>query len=177
MKTAPEDVYEEWRRCCVAIKSGSYPKATKNFDNAKAKPNWIYFVRFSEMCNRTNMLDYRKYIKCLADFHKGWFQPQELMKQHSIKLYKGFIASEMLRESEQASIIRSFKFVTQYIKDHEIASLKDYFNVGLSAVPLFVRHYQANYITKEFLRRIDYVGILIAKLPQDVKTLVGDVCE
>lgn len=174
-KIIPEDVYQEWHRMSFFILKGIYPKRIVNFEMAKSKPSWIYFVKFTDMCNRTQMIDYKEFIKILAEFHNGRFNPSELVKAHSIKIYKNKINYAQLQESESDSIKRSFLFIKQYMNDNGLEKFEDYFNEGGIIFPTFIKHFRMNKISRSFLNKIPYAQNLISSLPEDLKHIItGD---
>lgn len=174
MKLTPEEVYQEWHRMSIFIMKGIYPKRIVNFEVAKSKPSWIYFVKFSDMCNRTQMIDYKDFIKILAEFHNGGFNPSELVKAHSIKIYKNKINYAQMQESIDDSIKRSFSFVKEYMINNGVEKFEDYFNEGGLIFPTFIKHFRMNKISKCFLDRIPYVQRIVQQLPEDIKQFLTE---
>ena len=84
-----EDICREFHKHTVFYKTGSYPRAIKNFDKQKAKSEWVYFERLAQMVdNNAGMINYRIYIEALAKHYRGWFKPSILPSMKAIKIYK-----------------------------------------------------------------------------------------
>lgn len=172
-KLTPEIIYQEWHRETFKVAHGFYPKAIKNFTKAQGLEEWKYFEKFVEICERTGMIDYKKYISVLAEFFKYRFPPVELLKPHSMKMYTNKLKNEELLESRDQSIKRSYEFILKYIEENEM-TLKEYFNENLEMVPTFIKHYKQRNISKLFLESIKYVRDICESLPADIKIMLND---
>jgi hypothetical protein len=172
-KLTPEDVYQEWHRATFFAAKGICPRRVQNFEAAKAKSSWVYFVKFADMCNRTQMIDYKDFIKILAEFHEGRFAASELIKAHSIKIYKNKINYAQMQETLAESIKRSFMFVKEYMAANSLEKFEDYFNEGGLIIPTFIKHLRMNKISRAFLDKVPYAQHIIVQLPEDIKHFIN----
>ena len=171
-KVKPEQIYNEYHKQTFYVSKGFYPKTVANYTKAKQNDNWHYFERFARMVNDNNgQIDYRLFIKTLAEFYEGRFNPKMLAHPKGIKIYRQAVKLNNLtidKEDIYKSALISIKFVINYCKENNLNRLDDYIFQDQYLIPTIARHYLAGSISRYFLAMIpDIVGI-IKGFPTDI---------
>jgi len=169
----PEDIYSLYHSECFYAEKGIYPKKIKNFESAKEKPTWIFFVKTAKLVNSSKgMVDPRIYVKSCADFFKGTFDPSILPGPKAIKIYKAYISEMNLTEQPnelKKSFAKSAAFIKNYCKIVGHKTMEEYMEDGRDCLPILVRHYNAGSISSIFLACIPDFEIYISNLYPDIR--------
>lgn len=167
-----EQIYNLFHKETNLVK-GRPVKSVVNFENAKSASHWPFFVRCADFINRNSgQVDYKIYIRALAKYFNGWFDPKLLGSQQSIKIYKNYlnqIEDEKNPEFIKGSIISSTKFVIEYCQQHNIICLDDYLNEDNLLIPTVIKHLNAGSISFYFLACIKNFNIIFESYPSDCK--------
>ena len=125
-----EMIYNECHKQMFYYSKGVYPKTIKNFNKAKEKDTWNYYERFAKMVHDNNgQIDYKLYIKSLAEFYEGFFNPKMLTHPKGIKIYRQTVKLNNLKcdkEDIYKSVLISIKYVINYCKEN-LESIKKLF--------------------------------------------------
>lgn len=166
----PEELYRAYHRE-TNLAAGRVVKTVNNFDKAKNKPEWQFFIHCTNVINRNSgQIDYKIYMKSLAEHHKGWFKPDILGSTKSLAIYKQYIR-QLENDSSvdyiTKSLLQSINFVIKYCKENEITSFEEYLNKDINLIPIILKHYNAGSISLYFLSSISDFREICSSYPQD----------
>jgi len=167
-----ETIYKVWHRETFKAK-GTHVREVKDFSKAKSKPTWEYFESFEYFMDRNNgALDLEIYMKALAEYHEGYFNPMLLGTQKSIKIYKNFVKENLAKvENDEvdmkAEILRSIKFIVGFCHENNVASFGEYISHDKYLIPSLLKHYNAGSVSPFFLACIDNFNIILTNFAQD----------
>jgi hypothetical protein len=169
----PEDVYQVFHQE-TNLASGRRVRRVKNFSNAQSKPTWVHFIRCADWINRNRgQVDLQLYMKALADYYEGWFDPKALGGIKATRIYKTYIKDmdeQSTPEYMRQSLLRSIKFVANYCKSSELDDLSDYLSEDLNMIPTVLRHYNAKSVSMYFLAAMGDFREYAAAYPKDAVT-------
>lgn len=168
---SPEDIYRVYHREVNAA-VGRSVRTVKNFDKIKSNPAWAHFERCAQFVNRNNgQVDYRIYLRALAIYFQGWFDPKHLTGSKSIAIYRSYINDRETQHSPEAIkrlLLTSIDFVVSYCKKHELSSLSQYLSEDLNLIPTIAKHYSAGSVSTYFLAAIEDFIYMLDNYPSDV---------
>ena len=171
MKITPEDIYSTWHREVFRVQ-GKRVRGVKNFANAQAKDNWVYFVRCADMVNRNcGQIDYRIFVQSLAEYYEGWFDPARLIARSSIKIYKTHTAITENRVKEHdvhTSLCKSIDFIATYCVENDLKEFCDYLSEGQHLIPTILKHYYSGSVSINLLASINSFELIVDSYPKDV---------
>jgi hypothetical protein len=165
------DIYNEFRKQTMFFSKGIYPKPVKNIENIKNQKQLVHFEKFAKMIEYNNgLIDWKIYIKSLADFYEGWFNPQKLTSLKSIKIYKTYIAIKNASDDPEQiyqNILESIKFVLNYCNKRNYTDFDSYVFENSHIYPTILKHFNAGSISENFLVLIPNIKMSIKSFPKD----------
>jgi len=172
MSLTPEELYQIYHRETNEAK-GRHVRTVKNFDNAKAKSSWKHFELLSNFIERNcGQINGRIYIKSLATFFEGWFEPSIFCTPKGTKIYKEYIANtteDGSPENIKKHLLSSIKFIVKYCREKNIKSLCEYMNEDLYFIPTVLKHLDAGSVSMYFLVAIKNIRVYIQSYPIDTR--------
>lgn len=170
--TSAEQLYQIFHKETNLVK-GINVRLVQNFDNIKSSKYWPFFESASNLINRNNgHIDATLYIRSLAIFFKGWFNPEFLTSRKSITIYKNYLEQqeqEMSEEFIKSEIVRSVKFIAQFCIENNLNELSDYLSHDINMIPTLMKHIVAGSISYYYLACLDSLLMIIDSYPQDAK--------
>lgn len=167
-----ENLYQVFHRETNLVK-GINVRTVQNFENIKSTKYWPFFESAANLINRNNgHIDPTLFIKSLAIYFKGWFNPEFLASRKSITIYKEYIAQqeqEMSEEFIKSEIIRSIKFIALFCIEHNLNELSDYLSHDINLIPTIMKHIVAGSISYYYLASIESLMMIIDGYPKDTK--------
>lgn len=172
MKYTPEQIYSLYHRKIIFHTKGIYPRAIKNFDKIKDKPEWPGFVKFTKTVNNNGgQIDPSLYIDSLIDFNDGYFNFKLLNHPKGIKIYKTFVSLQN-NTFDKAKIFKaitsSINFINAYMVENNIKDFDQYLNENIYLLPTMAKHFHSGAICKQFLVLIPDILLIIDNYPLDV---------
>lgn len=168
--TSPEDIYRIYHRE-VNLAAGRKVRTVKNFDKAKAKDSWVHFEKCAGFINRNKgQVNPEIYVKSIAEYYEGWFDPKFLTGHKSIRNYKEYIKAkeeESNPEHIKIELMRSIAFISKYCKSKSI-EFDQYLGEGHYLIPTVLKHYNAGSISIYFLCALNGFGDILNSFPQDM---------
>jgi len=162
-KIKPEHIYSEWHKQVVYQKTKKYPRPIKNFDKAKFEkigdkvvetPNWQFFKKFANFCNRNSLVDYKTYMQALGEFY-GYILPKNIASHKSLAIYKNWLEKNRQPKDDVKKIkkilLKDIKFVQKYCKENELKSLNEYLMENMNLFPTILRHYKTGRLSPYFI--------------------------
>lgn len=178
MKYTPEQLYSLYHQRIMLYTKNIIPRAIKNFDKIKQKPEWDYFEKFAKLVNSNNgQLDPKLYIDSLIDFNDGYFSFKLLSHPKGIKIYKTYIKVQNNtydKEKIFKSVTDSLRFVAKYMKDNNIDDFYQYLNQDSYLLPTIAKHFNSGSISKQFLVLVPDILLIIDQFPIDIKRCYFD---
>lgn len=169
----PEQCYNVYHKETNLV-GGRRVRAIKNFDKARERDDWSYFVSFAQKCNRNaGILNYETFISILAKHYKGWFPPKSLVSAKSIKLYKSYIRQQDLSTSDaniKANIMKSLKYLVKYCKESNISSFDQYLMEGTYVVPTMAKDLNSGNVSKYLFACVSDMDSILETYPSDVRS-------
>jgi hypothetical protein len=167
------EIYQFYYREKIYNKVGSYPRALKNWDKAKEKPEWPYIERFASIVNRSaGQIDYKIFIKALFDFSNGqYFSPKLFVSPKGIAIYNAFVKTvndESNPDKVKEGIIRSIKYMVKFCIKNNLRSFSEYFYKNANVYPSIILHYNAGSISKAFFTLIPNIEMKLKNFPEDI---------
>ena len=167
-----EQLYQIFHRETNLVK-GIHVRTVQNFENIKSTKHWPFFESASNLINRNNgHIDPALFIKSLAIYFNGWFNPEFLVSRKSITIYKDYIAQqeqEMSEEFIKCEIIRSIKFIALFCNEHKLNELSDYLSHDINLIPTIMKHITAGSISYYYLASLESLMMIIDSYPKDTK--------
>jgi len=168
-----EYICNEFHKQTFFQQHGKYPRAIKNFEKAKAKASWPFFVGFAKRCNdNLGTIDPHTFIYVLAEFYNGYFQPRLLLSRKSISLYKSYIDKINTtndKEIIEQSFLISLKYILSYMKENNITDFDKYLYEDQFAIPTILRHYNSGNVSRFFMVAIPGIKIYIESIAPDIR--------
>jgi len=165
-----EDIYRIWHKETNLAK-GRRVKTVKNFSKAKSKDTWQYFEFCAGFINRNaGHVNEILYIRSLAKYFDGWFDPRFLGTPKVIKIYKDYIKeleSHSSKKQIKEAILRSIKTVVQYCKSKELKDLYEYMSDDLYLIPTSLKHLNGGAISVYFLAAVPNILDIFEAYPKD----------
>ena len=134
---------------------GFYPKPVKNFDTLVSDSDKELLRRFQSFLKRNiDMIDWKLYIKSLAQYFKRRFELKILGSLAGNKIYRQYLMFNNLNNDKSEEdiyqeIINSLNFLKNYLKENEI-TFDEYFNLDVSTVPIYLKHIYGGIISQYF---------------------------
>lgn len=163
-------VYNEYRKHTFYYERGFFPTAVKAVDNISDKSKLVFFEKFIDMVyNNAGMIDWKLYIKSLAKFYNGNFDPKLLTSLKGIKIYKTHV--QLLNNSSDGNtiydnVITSLRFVVDYCIESKI-DFNGYLNENIELIPTLLKHYSAGSVSINFLVLVPNIKLIINNYPKD----------
>lgn len=172
-KVTPEQCYNVYH-IETNLANGRRVRAIKNFDKARKRDDWSYFVSFSQKCNRNaGILNYETFISILAKHYNGWFSPKSLISPKSIKLYKSYIRKQELSTSDEsikANILKSLKYLVKYCKENNFNSFEQYLMEGTYVVPTMAKDLNSGNVSKYLFACVSDMVSILESYPSDIRS-------
>jgi len=172
MNLTAEDLYQIYHKE-TNFAAGRPVRQVKNFENAKKKTTWKHFELLASFVNRNcGQIDGRLYVKSLATFFEGYFDPSLFCTPKATKIYKEYITEismEATPESIKKHLLRSIKFIVKYCRQKNIKNLCEYMNEDMYFIPTSLKHLDAGSISMYFLAAIKNLRVYIDSYPIDCK--------
>lgn len=168
-----EDIYQEFHAQTFFASHEIYPKKIVNFDEIKARPEWVYFEKLKDMIDRSHgMIDVKLFLEALSKYYEQRFDPANLIKLKSIKIYKNYVL-ERNHEKELKNcfplILTSINNIVDECREKGLKTLDDYFGYGRELMPLLVKDLSNGRITYSFLIVVSNIDHVIAMYPVDIQ--------
>jgi hypothetical protein len=170
MNTTAEDIYTIYHRE-TNLAAGRIVKTVKNFTNAKAKDTWVHFEKCANFITRNRgQVNAKIFIKSLAAYYEGWFDPKFLGGQRSIKIYKEYVKTqeEVANPAHiRTELLRSIAFVSKYCKTRGI-DFDTYIMEDQYLIPTILKHFNAGSVSLYFMSSVAGMKETLESFPQDV---------
>jgi hypothetical protein len=170
MNTTAEDIYRIYHKE-VNLAAGRHVKTVKNFDKAKAKNTWVHFEKCAGFINRNRgQVNPDIFIKSIAEYYEGWFDPKYLTGHKSIRNYKEYVKkreTEASPEHIRSELLRSIAFIAEYCKPKKIDFFQ-YLAEGQYMIPTVLKHYNAGSVSIYFLCALGGFRDILNGFPPDV---------
>lgn len=150
-----EEIYNYYHGQTFFVMKGFYPKPVKNFDTLVNDNDKELLRRFQSFLKRNiDMIDWKLYIKSLAQYFKRRFELKILGSLAGNKIYRQYLMfnnlnSDKSEEDVYQEIINSLNFLKNYLKENEI-TFDEYFNLDVSTVPIYLKHIYGGIISQYF---------------------------
>lgn len=171
MMVTPEECYAFWHKEWNRFENKRV-RAVKNFTNAKNRDYWDYFEQFANLVNRNRgKINYKIFITSLADQFGGYYNPCNLTKRRSLKIYRSYIKEKEANNNVTAvkdNVFRSLKFIVDYCQEKEIKNFNDYLCEDMYMIPTILKHLDAGSISAHFLACIPDFDLMLQSYPVDV---------
>jgi hypothetical protein len=171
-EVTPEQCYN-WYHIETNAAKNRRVRSIKNFDKARGRDDWSYFVSFARKCNRSaGLINARIFISVLAKHYSGWFHPKCLVSQKSIKIYKSHVKKQDLTTSDphiKDNILKSLKYLIKYCKENDIDSFEEYFVEGMYVVPTIAKDLNSGNISKYLFACVPDAVSMLDTFPKDIK--------
>jgi len=169
----PEYCYELWRKCTMAHK-GINVRKQKNFDKARNRDDWTYFISFANLCNRNSgHINPVIFMTALANQYSGYFNPTLLASRKSIKIYKAYVTELEKTTSKKEikeQILSSIKFIVKYSKVNNL-SFEAYLSENMEMIPTIFKHVSSGSVSLYLLACIQNFDIMVETgYPKDMST-------
>jgi hypothetical protein len=166
----PNEIYSLFHKETNLAK-GVHVRPVKNFEHAHASKDWNYFVSCANLINRNNgHIDPYLYIKALAQYFKGWFNPSFLTSRQSISIYKDYLLTleqDITPQLINEEISRSIKFIVKFCLENNLSEFCDYLSHDLYLIPTILKHISAGSVSFYALACINNFSILLQSYPPD----------
>ncbi len=167
----PEECYAYWHKEWNRFE-GKTVRTVKNFTNAKNRDYWDYFEQFANLVNRNRgKINYKIFITALADQFGGYYNPCNLTKRRSLKIYRSYIKEKEAKNNVTAvkdNVIRSLKFIVDYCHEKRINTFNEYLQENMYMIPTIIKHLDAGSISVHFLACIPDFDLMLKSYPADV---------
>lgn len=171
MIVTAEECYSYWHKEYHRFE-GQNVRAVKNFSNAKKRDYWDFFEQFASMINRNiGKINYRIFITALADQYGGYYNPCNLVKRKSLKIYRAYIKEKQANNSSKSMrehIFKSLKFIVKYCNENGIKNFNEYLCHDMCMIPTVLKHLQAGSVSVYFLACIPDFDLMLNSYPIDV---------
>ncbi len=152
---------------------GFVPRPVVNFDSIKAKPEWKWLMKTSEMVvNSNGLIDPERYIEILVDFHKGFFPLERLCHISSLKIYRTRIDAENICVdiSKISKLIgKNILFIVDFCVERDILDFNAYLYDDIELIPSMARHMSSGGVSVFLLALIPKIDNVISAYPVDVR--------
>lgn len=168
---SPEECYAYWHKEYHRFE-GKNVRVVKNFAKAKEREYWSCFEQFAQMVNRNmGKINYKIFITALADQYGGYYNPCNLTKRRSIKIYRAYVKEREINSSGKAMkehIMRSLKFIAIFCAENNIKTFNEYLCHDMYMIPSVLKHLNAGSVSVYFLACIPDFDLMLDSYPIDV---------
>ena len=135
------------------------------------KNDWSFFERFANFANdNAGVIDWKRFIKTIAEVHKGWFSPKELCSMKAIKLYKTYVSFDNDTDDEEKilkGISNSIEYIANTLEDKHLECFDDLF-VNDEIVPTVLKGLSSGKINFYFLAMCPNIKLKLTTFPTDL---------
>lgn len=173
MNLTPEALYSVYYREAVLKTRGIVPRPIVDYSKMKAKPDWKWLVKASEMiANSNGHIDLELYIKTLVDFYKGFFPLERLCHISSLKIYRTRVDAENVSsdmEKIKRLISKNLIFIVDFCIENDILDFNGYLKEDIDLIPSMARHLSGGGVSVFLLALIPNIERTISAYPVDVQ--------
>lgn len=175
----PQEAYQIYHSECLNVKLGKYPKQIQDFSKFENSENKYFFERFCHLIERNGgFINPVLYIRALAKYYRGFFNPKVFTIPTSIRIYKLFIADfNKLNDPDDIyeRLLEDLRFVSGFcIENRLFDGLFDYLHHNENFVPSIIKHCVSGEVSFFFPSACETFPIILKNYPSDAVSMIED---